>query len=274
MKMNFQCCHRQLLQSETKLQILSFFFAQSSEPKKNISFWGKVKQRRKVFPETQAPRRHHKLAAHHNHTTVNRRHGDQQRSHPRAHRHRLTPELRSLLAALITREDVDVDEQEIVGVLDLPALSASGLLHYPSPLLGRLLSDLPELFELHVLPLLDSEARATFALTSRTCRDAVRGSRNFTPPGEPKRLKGFPLEVLDFVNSPERLAWARRNGVPWTLKTAELAVRGPLVPHVYRWEKGRTRAVTSPPCSGGAVQVEFSLPIASKRLVSTLTTMK
>jgi hypothetical protein len=90
---------------------------------------------------------------------------------PRIEAH-LTPELRRLLATLIARETVL--ENEVEKVFNLAALCESGLLLYPSPVLGRLLGELPELFETHVLPLLDFDDRTSIALPSRRCRDLVR----------------------------------------------------------------------------------------------------
>jgi hypothetical protein len=138
---------------------------------------------------------------------------------------RLTPELRTLLAALAVREDL-VCEHGVLPVLNMAGLAEARLVHYPSPLLGGLLSELPELFEAHVLPLLDFTARTVIALTSHRCCDVVRGSRGFTPPGKPKRKVGKALQAETFVTSKKRLGWAKNNGMPWTTKTFELAVLG------------------------------------------------
>ena len=53
------------------------------------------------------------------------------------------------------RGDRDVYEDEL-----LDALREKGLISYPSPLLGRLMEDLPEVFEKEVLPRLDPTGRA------------------------------------------------------------------------------------------------------------------
>jgi hypothetical protein len=118
-----------------------------------------------------------------------------------------------------------VSEDEVLPVLNMAGLAEAGLVHYHSPLLGGLLGELPEIFEAHVLPLLDFAARTAIALTSRRCRDVVRGSRGFTPPGKRKRHVGKALQAETFVRSKKRLGWAKNNGRPWTTKTFELAVR-------------------------------------------------
>jgi len=55
-------------------------------------------------------------------------------------------------------------------VLALDELRARGLVKDSSPLLGRLLADLPGTLEREVLPRLDAADRAAFALVALACR--------------------------------------------------------------------------------------------------------
>jgi len=111
---------------------------------------------------------------------------------------------RRVLAALLVGRPGD-DVQLLRG------LRERGFITYPSPLLGSLLEDPPELFEEEVLKnKLSPSDRAVFSQVSRGCRAAVVSSR--LPLAG--RSEGVPLLAVDFFRSVERLAWARENGCP------------------------------------------------------------
>ena len=66
------------------------------------------------------------------------------------------------LAALLGRGEGDDREEGVLFEDELFAVAAlreKGLITYPSPLLGRLVEDLPEVFEKEVLPRLDNTSR-------------------------------------------------------------------------------------------------------------------
>jgi len=81
-----------------------------------------------------------------------------------------------------------------------------------SPLLGRLLQDLPAVFDVEVLPRLDPTARALLGRCGQACRDAVLRSPDLPCAG---RTLGLKLEVANFVGSVKLLAWAKAKGCPW-----------------------------------------------------------
>jgi len=81
---------------------------------------------------------------------------------------RLSDALRLRLAALSAT--AAVYEDEVDSLLSLTDLRVSGLITFPSPLLGGLLEDLPEIVQREVLPRLDAAGRASFALVGHACR--------------------------------------------------------------------------------------------------------
>ena len=114
----------------------------------------------------------------------------------------------------------------------LDALREKGLITYPSPLLGRLVEDLPEVFEKEVLSRLDPTGRALLARVGRGVSAAVVTS-GLTRAG---LCEEAPFKVEDFVGSVERLAWAKGNGCPWDVDTcARVAEGGQL--EVLRWAR-------------------------------------
>jgi len=81
-----------------------------------------------------------------------------------------------------------------------------------SPLLGRLLLDLPAVFDAEVLPRLDPTTRALLGRCGQACRDAMLRSPDLPCAG---RIVGLKLDVADFVGSVKLLAWAKTKGCPW-----------------------------------------------------------
>jgi hypothetical protein len=120
-----------------------------------------------------------------------------------------------VLAELLGAADLGEDEL-------LLRLRALGLINYPSPLLGGLTEDLPEVLAAEVLAQLDNTDLVVFGQAARACRGAVVA---FSVPQEEARsddsddegTEGGPLllRVEDFVGSIERLAWAKATGCPW-----------------------------------------------------------
>jgi hypothetical protein len=129
--------------------------------------------------------------------------------------------LADALAALLGHaEGAEITEDEVLG-----SLREAGLITYPSPLLGRLLGELRDLFAAEVLPQLDPTARALFSRVGGACRAAVVAS------GLPRAgtISGEPFEVRHFVATVPLLAWANSKGCPWNAKTCEhAAVHGHL----------------------------------------------
>ena len=115
------------------------------------------------------------------------------------------------LAALLGRGGGDDREAVLYEDELLAALREGGLITYPSPLLGRLVEDLPEVFEKEVLPRLDPTGRALLARVGRGVSAAVVSS------GLPRAgsSEEAPFKVEDFVGSVELLAWAEVGGCPW-----------------------------------------------------------
>ena len=91
-----------------------------------------------------------------------------------------------------------------------------------SPLLGRLLEELPYLFAAEVLPLLDRTGLALLARACWQCGEAVL-SVGVVIAGDSEE---GPLKVKGFLGSAELLAWARNNGCPWNERTCALAAEG------------------------------------------------
>jgi hypothetical protein len=91
-----------------------------------------------------------------------------------------------------------------------------------SPLLGRLLGELHDLFATEVLPLLDPTDIALLARACWKCGEAVLWS-GVEIAGE---TEDRPLKVEDFLGSVELLAWGKDNGCPWNRRTCALAAGG------------------------------------------------
>jgi hypothetical protein len=135
--------------------------------------------------------------------------------------------LSGALAALLGRaEGAELPEDDLLGWL-----RATGLITYPSPLLGPL-EEWPDILAVEVLPRLGPTDLALFARVGRVSRAAVVAS------GLPRAgaTGGALLKVEDFVGSVERLAWARDNGCPWNARTSALAARNGHV-EVLRWAR-------------------------------------
>ena len=102
----------------------------------------------------------------------------------------------------------------------LLCLRVQGLITYPSPLLGRLLQELPEVLAAEVMPLLPPADRASLAEVACAWRDAAYPGYVF-PEGLPRAETPGAVRVfkiVEFLRSVERLAQARDNGCPWEAK--------------------------------------------------------
>jgi len=104
----------------------------------------------------------------------------------------------------------------------LCGLRAKGLTTYPSPLLGRLLEELPEVFAAEVLPRLPPADRTVLAQVGPLWLAAVVSS-GLSRAG---KTAGVPLKLKDFVGSIARLSLARDNGCPWVERTCSFVARG------------------------------------------------
>ena len=104
--------------------------------------------------------------------------------------------------------DVELPEDELLGWL-----RAKGLITYPSPLLGPLVGELPEVFRAEVLPLLEPTDLALFGRVGSASRAAVVAS-DLPRAGARQGGRGVPLKLQELCGSVERLAWARENGCP------------------------------------------------------------
>ena len=114
--------------------------------------------------------------------------------------------LSGALAALLGQpEGAELLEDNLLGWL-----RATGLITYPSPLLGGLLGELAKVLAAEVLPRLDSTDLALFGRVGPASRAAVVAS------GLPRagETEGVPFQLNPFVGSVERLAWAKANGCP------------------------------------------------------------
>ena len=103
----------------------------------------------------------------------------------------------------------EVSEEEVLG-----ALAASKHITNTPSLLSQLLDELPDVCASVVLPLLDATSRAMLARVNRACRTAVVSS-GLTHAGA---SEDSPLELQNFGQSVERLAWAAANGCPWVVR--------------------------------------------------------
>jgi hypothetical protein len=90
-----------------------------------------------------------------------------------------------------------------------------------SPLLGRLLEELHDLFAAEVLSVLDPTDLALLARACWKCGEAVVPS-GFEIAGESAEE---PLRLTDFVRSVEVLAWGKDNGCPWNERTCAPPLR-------------------------------------------------
>jgi len=112
-------------------------------------------------------------------------------------------------------------------------LRATGLItSFPSPLLERLLEELPEVLAAEVLPRLDPTDLAMFARVGKSSRAAVVAS------GLPRAgtsVRGA-FKLKEFCGSVRRLAWAKANGCPWVARTCALAAAGGCV-EVLAWAR-------------------------------------
>jgi hypothetical protein len=123
---------------------------------------------------------------------------------------------------------------ELLGDLELPEdellgwLREKGLITYPSPLLGRLLEELRDVFAAEVLPRLRPVDLALFAKAGPEARAAVvaSGLRCWWVGGG---RWGVPLKISHFVGGSVQLAWAKENGCPWVARTCMIhcLARGP-----------------------------------------------
>jgi hypothetical protein len=112
----------------------------------------------------------------------------------------------------------EVDEDALVDKLGLSGLAwlrEKGLLTYPSPLLGRLLEELPAVLAAEVLSRLVPADNAVLAQVARPWLEVVL---TFGLPRAGKTA-GVPLKLSEFVGSAERLAWAKANGCAWEART-------------------------------------------------------
>ena len=141
----------------------------------------------------------------------------------------------------------EVDEHELVDAIGLTALNwlrGEGLLTYPSPLVGGLLQELPEVFAAEVLPWLDPADRAMVAQVAPPWLAAVVAS------GLPRAGKtaGVPLKLGEFVGSVGRLGVRRvrraaglgdGERVPVGREDCMIAARGGhLEALMWAWERG------------------------------------
>ena len=90
-----------------------------------------------------------------------------------------------------------------------------------SPLLGRLLEELHDLFAAEVLSVLDPTDLALLARACWKCGEAALSS-GVEIAGE--TWEG-PLKLKHFLGSDELLTWGKDNGCPWNERTTALAAR-------------------------------------------------
>ena len=108
-----------------------------------------------------------------------------------------------------------------------------GLITYPSPLLGGLTEDLPEVLAAEVLARLDPTDLVLFGQAGRACRAAVVAfgvpqEEEASDVSDDEGSEGGPLllRVEDFVGSVERLAWAKEIGCAWDEEICAWAASG------------------------------------------------
>jgi hypothetical protein len=131
--------------------------------------------------------------------------------------HRLLVRLSGALAALSEGRAEGaalVSEEELLG-----RPRKSGLITYPSPLLGRLLERLPEVIAAEVLPRLDPADRAVVAQVGRPWLAAVVSS-GLTRGG---KRAGVPLKITHLVGPPGGWLGRRRTGARGSPGTCAIA---------------------------------------------------
>ena len=123
--------------------------------------------------------------------------------------------LSAALAALV-ETSWELWEDELLG-----RLRAKGLITYPSPLLGRLLEELRDVFAVEVLLRLDPTDLAMLARVGPASRAAVVAS------GLPRAGANgeVPLKLWAFLGSVEDLAWAKANDCPWVARVCAPPLR-------------------------------------------------
>jgi hypothetical protein len=123
-----------------------------------------------------------------------------------------------------------------------------------SPLLGRLLGELHNLFAAEVLPLLDSTDLSLLARACWKCGEAVVSS-GVEIAGETEE---GPLTLKGFLGSAELLAWGKDSGCPWNERTCALAAGGGHLA-ALQWAREQdypwTEAVCSAAAEGGHLEV-------------------
>ena len=124
--------------------------------------------------------------------------------------------LSEALAALV-ETSWELWEDELLG-----RLRAKGLITYLTPLIGRLVEELRDVFAAEVLPQLDPTDLAMLGRARGARRAAVVAS------GLPRAgaTVGLPLQLRQFVGSVEWLGWAKASDCPWVARTCELAAAG------------------------------------------------
>jgi len=133
-------------------------------------------------------------------------------------------------------------------------LREAGLITYPSPLLARLLQELPEVLAAEVMPRLAPADRASLAGAGSVWRDAAY-PRSVFPDGLPRAETPGAARVFklrEFIGCVERLAWAKDNGCPWVARTfALVAMRGQL--QVLRWARAHDCPWDADACAHAAL---------------------
>ena len=141
-------------------------------------------------------------------------------AHARPARDRLVVRLPGALAALLGRaEGAEGSEHQL-----LLWLREAGLITYPSPLLKRLLEELPHVFAAEVLPKLGPADLALLSRVGITSRAVVMSS-GLPRAGAAIADGGVPLRLRDFVFSGDALEWALDNGWPWPIRTCVVIAR-------------------------------------------------
>jgi hypothetical protein len=129
--------------------------------------------------------------------------------------------LSSALAALLDRAGgAELSEDEL-----LLRLKEAGLITYPSPLLARLLQELPDVLAADVLARLDPADRTSLAAVARMWRDAAYPISVF-PTGLPRAEKPGAARILNIVGCLGPSSWAKETGCPWVARTFALAAVG------------------------------------------------
>lgn len=119
------------------------------------------------------------------------------------------------------------------------AAVVSALTAEPPGILTRLLEELPDVFVGYFLPVLDAADRTLLAQVGRQWRAAVTSSGLGRAGIDARDELGMEirLNVKAFVDSVQRLAWARNNGAPWSKRTAICIAQVGHV-EVLKWARG------------------------------------